>query len=72
MGHCKDCSHWDEFFTQADGSAECLRMRVISSGDNISSEEESAIWYKVSDDTGLDIQLRTGPHFGCSKFEQQD
>lgn len=72
MGNCKDCLFWDKMWIQSDGAARCLYVEDYKSYDENRdykiAEGDFAIDYGVSDDSGLWINMLTGPMFGCVKF----
>lgn len=69
-GHCEDCRFW-----QAHSSwlgkrhwMECERIEGDVHDVPDVGEAGAAIFASVSDDTGLDTRLVTGPLFGCTEF----
>lgn len=57
MGNCKDCKHWyDE---------ECM---LIGTNENVGTDGFT-LEIHASDDHGLFYSIKTGPMFGCVKFE---
>ena len=68
MGNCKDCKFWEE---HQDGRKEwntCEAADWVEYGDVI-GESDIAIYATALDDTGLMTGLKTGPMFGCVKFQ---
>ena len=72
MGNCKDCLFWDRKWIHNDGAALCQYVEDYQSFDENRNykiaEDDVAIDYGVSDDSGLWIHMVTGPRFGCVKF----
>lgn len=64
--YCKDCVHWKY------NSTECRIARESSDDDTLVNDEFGvfAIVYS-SDNYGAETGLKTGPMFGCVKFEQK-
>lgn len=67
MGNCKDCKHWDarcsmcEGVDWIDGYEDDLT--IPCKGDMF------AVYVDAPDDQGLSVHLKTGPLFGCVKFQ---
>lgn len=62
-GFCKDCKGWDLGICDKVDEAAERRGDIPKDG--------FALYVDVSDSTGLDYALKTGPMFGCTKFEQK-
>jgi len=60
-GTCKDCRHWQNKSTC--GLAEFVEKREKLAGDAF------GVYAGAADDTNLEFDLKTGPLFGCVKFE---
>jgi hypothetical protein len=56
MGNCKNCKHWDDGACRGDSESD------------IPPEDGFAVVAHVLDDSGLWVEFRTGPMFGCLKF----
>lgn len=68
MGHCKDCKHWHV----ALGHTTWNTCEAVDSGvehDQVIPDDSFAMYADASDDSGLDYGLKTGPLFGCIKFQ---
>lgn len=68
MGNCKDCKFWESHF---DGRKEwhtCEAADWVDREDKI-GEEGFALYAEALDDSGLMAGLKTGPLFGCIKFQ---
>ena len=64
MGTCKDCKYWGTYYERA-----CDRvgdMHTERTPDSSFEIEATAL-----DDSGLEVQLLTGPDFGCVQFVQK-
>lgn len=63
MNTCKNCKCWKHY---DDGYGE--RFNYCG---NMSDDLETLfdIRVEVSDDTGLDVRIETGPNFGCIHFK---
>lgn len=70
MNHCKDCKYWDAHLGDRGVTWNtCARLDWVDVADKI-GDDEAAIYADASDDSGLDAGLKTGPLFGCIKFEK--
>lgn len=68
MGNCKDCKNWDA------GAFHCEAPSWVNhfpEGQWSPGEAGIALAVMASDDQGLDVGLKTGPMFGCTKFESK-
>lgn len=71
MGHCKDCKFWEyhydiwrkEWHT-------CEAVDGVYYSDKI-PDDSFAIYAEADDDSGLNSGLKTGPLFGCIKFQER-
>lgn len=75
MGNCKDCKFWeshtDQWYKSWNKSWNaCEAVNWVNRSEKI-SDSSFAIYADASDDSGLDAGLKTGPMFGCIKFEQK-
>ena len=64
---CKNCRWWRD--------GDCDRIDQIDlhgTRDEKLSDDDSRIEWSAADDHGLSISLRTGPNFGCVKFEAKE
>lgn len=68
MGHCKDCRHWDAdaFHCEAPSWVDHFPADSWSPGD-----DGMALAVMSLDDQGLEVGLKTGPMFGCTKFKSK-
>ena len=68
MGNCKDCKYWETSLT-TNGH------RCVYDGtgfhDNV-KESGMAEYVEVDDNTGLYVEILTGPLFGCVNFQQRE
>lgn len=63
MGQCKDCMWWG-----CDEDGVCFLDWEISKGEKPATEG-FGIGVRVLDDSGLEVVLKTGPLFGCNRFD---
>lgn len=71
MRNCKDCKYWElhtAVFNKQWQTCEAPTWREYS--DKI-AEDDFAIYADASDDSGLKCGLKTGPMFGCDRFQQR-
>jgi hypothetical protein len=68
MGNCKDCASWDRWRARWDGAGECLMARDVGPVERVDAVDLACV-VMVSDDYGLDVQILTGPQFGCVQFK---
>lgn len=59
MSTCKDCKFWRE--------GECGRLEWVPERATVPADN-AAIYADALDDSGLTCGLKTGPDFGCIKF----
>lgn len=57
---CKNCRHWN--------SGSCSLVFTMSQNEK-PEQNGAAVLFRVSDNHGLVIDFRTGPDFGCNRFE---
>jgi len=60
--YCKNCRYWDKY----DNSC---NLADWYNRDNELVKDEIMFYAEVNDDSGLRAGVRTGPEFGCIKFE---
>lgn len=65
MGYCQNCKWWGR-----DEEQECSKVGEACKTEQV-GPDGFAIYAGALDDSGLVVQLRTGPFFGCQKFEQK-
>ena len=71
IGHCKDCKSWGEINLMFKGSwNECTAADQLDRSVTL-PENGLAVYAEILDDHGLETGLRTGPMFGCVKFQQR-
>lgn len=63
MGNCKDCRFWD--------SDQRCQKADWSVGDYTAPEDVLVAEVSVLDDSGLFVDIRTGPEFGCVLFHER-
>ena len=68
MGFCKKCVLWDRWRKRSDGAGECRAAPEIGPIYSVAADELAA-FVVVSDDYGLEVQILTGPQFGCVRFK---
>jgi hypothetical protein len=69
MGHCKDCKHWESHTAGPNKSWHTCEAPDWVDYDAKIGDGDFAIYAHASDDTGLTAGLKTGPMFGCIKFQ---
>ena len=65
MNYCKDCKYWETRYN----THECLLPEWVEVEGN-AEEDGMAFYADAADDTNLHAGLKTGPLFGCNKFEK--
>ncbi len=70
MGHCKDCKYWEAHFDGRKTWHTCEGADCATYDQKI-FDDSFAIYAEALDDSGLQYGLKTGPMFGCIKFEQK-
>ena len=71
MGFCIDCQFWDRWRERSDGAGECRSALEIGPIYSVAANELSC-FVVVSDDSGLEVQILTGPQFGCVRFKSNE
>ena len=61
IGNCKNCRNWK--------SGYCDRIDRIDWMNGKIPDDDCGLDVHFLDDQGLDINVSTGPLFGCTKFE---
>ena len=72
MGHCKDCNYWDSHVDTRNKSWHTCEASDWVERDATIGDEDLAVYASATDDTGLDAGLKTGPMFGCVKFQPRN
>lgn len=67
MGHCKDCKHWHQALGHTSWNTCEAPDTVVY--DAVIADDTFALYAEAHDDSGLEYGLKTGPMFGCVKFE---
>ncbi len=67
MGNCKDCKHWHVALGHSNWNT-CEYPKTVEYDQKI-GDAEFAFYADAHDDSGLDYGLKTGPLFGCIKFD---
>lgn len=66
---CRTCRHW---IRDREHSGECVvvdQQEGCRNPDEKRDDTRLSIEYRILDDSGLNIMLRTGPDFGCVRHE---
>ena len=63
---CKNCHWWVQDYYN-----ECARFGFTDDRHEAPPADELLVLVSVSDDYGLRVGMKTGPDFGCVKFEPQ-
>jgi hypothetical protein len=68
--HCKDCKFWG--YVKAYGGAQASGVCGRTEWDSGSrpADDDAVMRVDAHDDSGLRAELRTGPEFGCLKFQK--
>ena len=66
---CKNCKFWGEYYYE--GNTLCNYAKWVEKTDNI-KEDDFAYFATASDDYDLDAGIKTGPLFGCNKFQSKE
>jgi len=68
--YCKDCKHWIKRSADLCRSyAVCDAVDWLEKYADI-GDDEFAVYAEALDAVDLDVDLKTGPLFGCIKFKQ--
>lgn len=71
-GRCKDCKHWHtQIHNGIEPVSTCKLPRVVDYDTKI-AENELAVYAQANDEWGLIAGLKTGPMFGCIKFQERN
>ena len=70
MGHCKDCKYWESHSDMFNKSWMTCEAPNWVERDTKIGDADFAIFADASDDSGLTVGLKTGPMFGCIKFQK--
>lgn len=71
MGNCKDCKFWDHFWqNHRTEMATCDAFGYMDI--NTKADVGAAFDLRLLDDTGLIFDFKTGPNFGCVKFQPRE
>ena len=65
---CKDCKFWESHWDGRKTWNICQVADWVSQDYKV-ADDEIAYYADASDDSGLDAGIKTGPLFGCIKFE---
>lgn len=60
---CQNCIHWGDYYEG------CCNFIDTIHGECVADTTGCQIIVKVSDDSGLDARLKTGPDFSCPNFK---
>lgn len=70
--YCKDCKYWHKEQEYGGKSwMTCGAVEVFVEREDDIGEAGFALYASAWDDSGLDAGMKTGPLFGCVKFEQK-
>lgn len=74
MNTCKDCIFWSQDYQgvcsgETGNVSRTRRTYYASSTFNVDKPDGFGVHVDVSDDTGLESYLVTGPDFGCNRFQ---
>lgn len=71
MGNCKDCKFWEFRVDMYNKSWNTCEAVAWVDYDSRIGDDSFAIYASASDDSGLEAGLKTGPMFGCNKFQER-
>ena len=71
VGHCKDCRFWESHVNGHDTAATTCEAAGWVRYDQKLNDDSFAVYADANDDQGLEAGLKTGPLFGCVKFQQK-
>jgi hypothetical protein len=69
MGNCQDCLVWKERTTRLGTRFGVCDITELDDPESAIGDSDMAIFAVVHDDSGLYVGLKTGPMFGCVKFQ---
>lgn len=69
MGHCKDCKFWESHGDRRNNSWHTCELPDWVEREAKVGDDSFAIYAEAHDDSGLTAGLKTGPMFGCIKFQ---
>lgn len=69
--YCKDCRFWESHTERNKTWTTCGKVTEVWFSDKI-NENDFAVYSRADDDSGLESGLKTGPMFGCLKFEKKE
>lgn len=67
MGNCKDCKHWHVALGHSTWNT-CEYPDTVPYDHKI-ADDDVALYADAHDDSGLEHGMKTGPMFGCIKFQ---
>lgn len=68
--HCKDCKFWSSVGAYGGAQASGVCGRIDWDNGSRPADDDAVLLADASDDTNLRAELRTGPEFGCLKFQK--
>lgn len=68
--HCKNCKFWTHTGAYKGKTASGVCDRIDWDNDNPPPDGDAILFADALDDSGLRAELRTGPDFGCLKFQK--
>lgn len=71
VGHCKDCKHWHQALGHVHWNT-CEAANTEVDYDTPMPEDGFGLYAHVNDDCGLSAGVKTGPLFGCIKFQARE
>ena len=71
FGHCKDCKFWEQHVDFYNTKWRTCEAADFADYVDQVADDAFAVYADAADDTGLVWWVKTGPMFGCVKFEPQ-
>lgn len=68
--HCKDCKFWNRDGVRRSAATTGTCERVEWENSKRPTGDAAFLFADAHDDSGLRAELRTGPEFGCLKFQK--
>lgn len=71
IGNCKDCKYWEAHIDMRNKQwNSCEAARWVDFDEQI-GDTDLAVYADAIDDSGLQCGIKTGPMFGCVKYQQR-
>lgn len=70
--YCKDCKYWETHKSPDGNNWTTCVVVTLSPYDAPIAEDGFAIYAEAAEDSWLTCGIKTGPLFGCTKFEAKE